>query len=1248
MLILLLLFSIACLFLLLNIQYWKISIAAFQKQFLSLKTWCFHFLGLYIKSLQKLQKRLHHSISPISQELFESLTPTEDGDDYDIYEKALNFSLLDKDIRNIALTGPYGSGKSTILKTFQKNHKEYDYLNISLASFRLIKDEDDPENELIEVSILQQIFYHVKHSVIPDSRFKRIRKASKAKLLLKAALLLICCGCFWFLTQSSPLPAIPESDTFLKNFRFYLLVIAMCTLSLGTLYLVYTVFKLYNNSKFNKVNLSSGEIELSDHSDASILNKHLDEIIYFFEVTAYNVIIIEDLDRFQNPEIFTKLREINNLINNSKQVMRRVVFIYALKDDIFTDEKRTKFFDFVIPVIPVINSSNSEAKLLERLETAEVFPELSREFVSEIALYINDMRLLKNIFNEFVIYKAKLGTFELNPNHLLATILYKNLYPTDFADLNKGEGLIFGFFSKKALYIEMITKAKRERLNFIQSKQESLRVSAHKDKYELRSIYISKLFQMLPSNAPKEIYMGTVQVSFEELSTDSNFNKLKVEGTIYYISTNGYGRQSSGLNFNSIEKQVAKDQTYDEREQEILSRAEYFSEQIKKEVETIQAELQELSILPFSKIIADISDDELDHGITNSDILLFLIRNGYINEDYHDFTSHFYEGTLTRKDKTFLLSIKNHKSLTPDFILDNPFQLIEAIKLHEFGQYEVLNYALLDNLLLQVSNSSSNKLDAFLKLIISNTNTASQFRDSYIEKGKQVSKFIKALLARWPEFWDFIVIESGFSDEKKRQYLKLILDHADLKTIQSLNSQGNLKQFISKENGFLSMMQNSNSPDKIKTILKLLDIKFIDLDIVEGQTEYFEVIYENDFYKLNVEMIHKVLFQKEIEPEVPSDIFLNANFSTIQDSQLVRLIGYVNRNLDDYIEDVFLTISSQNEEPEEILVNFYNDDDIDLDNRIKIIEQQNTIIDNINPVNDFFWSYLLKERKISPKWSNLFMYFQKKNDLDLHLLNFLNLKANFEHLSELKVTEIDSEPDDVEKFALAIVNNQDITVESFKCLISSFPYAYTDLEVSHVHPDKVSFMIDHKFLVFSYANYKMLKDDFNGKNISLAEKFPEEFLAEYSNLNLDSNDYLLILKSQEFTYDQKITVLKTITVDKLKDNEELNSSSIELLYDQYQDINHSVLNQLLGAEYDLERKVSLLNKHMRHLNPDQITASLRALDGKYAAIADKSEPRLDPSNTNKEFAHILDDLNYVSSVTIKDDFVRLNHFKGNH
>ena len=96
--------------------------------------------------------------------------------------------LGDENVKNIALTGPYGSGKSSVLRTLMRDYPKAKYLNISLATLEddtlykelIDKDKEDQQkkgkeknekkipkekdeiNHLIEYSILQQIIYKEK------------------------------------------------------------------------------------------------------------------------------------------------------------------------------------------------------------------------------------------------------------------------------------------------------------------------------------------------------------------------------------------------------------------------------------------------------------------------------------------------------------------------------------------------------------------------------------------------------------------------------------------------------------------------------------------------------------------------------------------------------------------------------------------------------------------------------------------------------------------------------------------------------------------------------------------------------------------------------------------------------------------------------------------------------------------------------------------------------------------------------
>ena len=199
----------------------------------------------------------------------------------------------------------------------------------------------------------------------------------------------------------------------------------------------------------NKLNLKDGEIEIVENT--SIFNKHLDEILYFFEQTDYNVVMLEDLDRFETTDIFLKLRELNLLLNESKVVGRTIFFVYAVRDDMFQDAERVKCFDYVTTVIPVINRSNAKNQLKEELAKRGV-TEIADNHLRELGFFLHDMRLLKNIANEYVQYRGKLEK-GISSEKLLGMIVYKNYHPKDFADLHDCKGIIYQLLNLKEIFV---------------------------------------------------------------------------------------------------------------------------------------------------------------------------------------------------------------------------------------------------------------------------------------------------------------------------------------------------------------------------------------------------------------------------------------------------------------------------------------------------------------------------------------------------------------------------------------------------------------------------------------------------------------------------------------------------------------------------------------------------------------------------------------------------------------------------
>ena len=368
---------------------------------------------------------------------------------------SLLMQAIDDDrMLNIAVAGNYGVGKSSVIKTAERDLKtSHKFIHISLAALLVSENktikgveetdqegndktdvsgntiperdsEKDPEkgdrvaspgkkntiseaikDKQIEYSILQQILYRERPQKTPKSRIKRIHKTGCWKPLFVALYLIFFISALLVCINPKWVSVYVLRGSINAVHSLHLIRWALIVLGAIAIRFCFYVGKHYDLS-ISRVGYK--DVEMKIKRDMSIFNAYLDEIVYFFESTKYDVVVFEDLDRFENREIiFYKLRELNTILNNSKSLKQKVSFVYAVLDDLFQAVERVKFFDYIVDVIPVVNSLNSYDKLKECIASEELFKKLGQNELINLCDYLHDMRLLLSIFLAIIHLRAR-------------------------------------------------------------------------------------------------------------------------------------------------------------------------------------------------------------------------------------------------------------------------------------------------------------------------------------------------------------------------------------------------------------------------------------------------------------------------------------------------------------------------------------------------------------------------------------------------------------------------------------------------------------------------------------------------------------------------------------------------------------------------------------------------------------------------------------------------------------------------
>ena len=416
------------------------------------------------------------------------LSPHYDEIHHGLYVEKLEQAVRNPKVRNIALTGGYGTGKSSIIQGLvERIHSSKEFrkirpIIISLPTIQVADESDskDDRTDRIQQEIVKQLLYRSNPRKMRRSQYRRITHITTVQRAIACFIIAIFLNfAFWLLAK----PDWHWHWSQGGSLWGYWQPAVVQAISWGLTF--YIDWMWVNKPALKGLQLGPAKLEL-EKNDSSYFDKYLNEIIYYFEVSGTNLVIFEDLDRFDNPYIFDALHELNELINISlgqerftEQKNPPVKFLYTTRDSIFEHktkgiienadarythrleiENRTKFFDVIVPIVPFSTSRNAY-EYLKQLLNNSTFSKIDRKLLEIIGSEISDYRLLENIVSEFQIFSGQIFNswdnnkeiadfLEDHANYLFAFIVYKNTHLTDYEKIQTGESKLDEIYIKFA------------------------------------------------------------------------------------------------------------------------------------------------------------------------------------------------------------------------------------------------------------------------------------------------------------------------------------------------------------------------------------------------------------------------------------------------------------------------------------------------------------------------------------------------------------------------------------------------------------------------------------------------------------------------------------------------------------------------------------------------------------------------------------------------------------------------------
>lgn len=886
-----------------------------------------------------------------------------------------------------------------------------------------------------------------------------------------------------------------------------------------------------------------------------------------------------------------------------------------------------------MPVIPVINHSNSIDKVLEQGHRIDLEARLNKQFVREVSRYLSDLRLIRNIFNEYVVYSSNLAAGEdglLDPNKLLAVLIYKNVLPQDFAALHRQEGVVSQILAGYQRYISKVEREIRDEIAAIEADLSIGEAQALRDMSELRKVYAMAIVERVPANY-YVISIPNTNIQLSQLAEGDNLEKLLAHRTV--TATAPHFGNRTAMDISDVQDSIDPNRSLEQRKADLELKSTKFKQRSEKRVRELTARMSNLRTRRFNEIARE-SDDLIQQLFAgageNQDLLKFLILEGYLDDTYYQYISLFHSGRLSPNDNNFLIKIRAFNNPPPDFLLDNVAEVVASMRPTDFGQAYVLNRFIVDHLLSDAAAHAARITDA-VHYLSTNFSGSEGFFRSYYATGTRVPQFMETLASKWSGFTLVALDKMDGPAHAAR-----IMAYTSDRVLMAPANAGPLMKFLSDHTHRVLA-----EPVEIDiTRLRKLGVEISDVGTLAELPAAHSYVAQEGLYRLTVENIRHILSRVVGWPSV--DTLETQHFSTLLAANDAALLKRIKADFPTYVRDVLIKLSANTEEDVSAIAQVLVQDNVDHGLRSEFLKMQTAVFPNLEDVPIAFQQIAMEGNHVEPTWENC-----------LRFMSSPSFHADFltEYLQSNKATEaLGQQPIPGDEPSLPIrqfiVGNDALDLDIYRSYVRMLPRHLEKFQ--DVDASKTKVLIEEHRVTFTPENFQHLEDT-ELRVLFVALNFGA-YAAQKAAYPLD-DDFRAGLLRTSITDPQKLEVLADMDESSVADDPAIAAIVGPLLdrspnarFDQGVDFIKAVIRHTR----ELKVRLSLLTKTYRTLSVPDIREVLKGLPEPFQDIATFGKsPKLENSEANRHLAQWLQEKGVISSFseTLLGGEIKINTFR---